>query len=194
MNYIENNNQNIERLNNNSLYQNEINNLNLKFQKLTEVSKANENLIHKILNENKNLKVKNKSLEKMVNDINIKTQKEDIYDSGNMINMNDNVFNNNIDNENTMNQIYNKNQKMISLENKANKLNDYYMKHKIQPCSYYPDEELMYNNMYNRDIYEKNGEEIDNNIISMPPRYLENLDCTEDYCNSNCLDEEDECI
>ena len=145
---LKNNNfNNIDIKGNFEKYMNEINSLNLKIKKLSELFKKNENLLKQITDENKELKLRNEQLENILNSINNPnnanaSKKNNLNNVGN-INNNKNYYPqsnnemqedkskmelkdiinlNNIKNDNLINEFYNKNLQMNTLENEANKL------------------------------------------------------------------------
>ena len=145
---LKNNNfNNIDIKGNFEKYMNEINSLNLKIKKLSELFKKNENLLKQITDENKELKLRNEQLENILNSINnpnnANVPKKN--NSNNVVNINNNknyypqsssemqedkskmelkdIINlNNIKNDNLIKEFYNKNLQMNTLENEANKL------------------------------------------------------------------------
>ena len=160
INFVE---QNLKKNNLNNLdikgnfekYMNEINSLNLKIKKLSELFKKNENLLKQITDENKELKLRNEELENILNSIN-KPNNSNASKTNNLnnvgnINNNFNTNNSNsnnycppfssemqenksnielkdimnlnkIKNDNLINEFYNKNMQMNTLEDEANKL------------------------------------------------------------------------
>ena len=167
INYIENNmknNRGNNIRNNFDNYMKEINDLNNKIKRLSELFKKNENLLKQITDENRELKQKNIQLQNIINSMKRSPQinNKKINDNknnlnNNNINNNDNLWkvsngyhyntvspnNNNFNtennkknmlelkdlislhqtkNDNLMNEFYNKDQQITSLENEANKL------------------------------------------------------------------------
>ena len=97
INYIENNMKNNKGINNNNIkknfdnYMKEINDLNIKIKKLSELFNKNENLLKQITDENTELKQRNIQLEKIIESMN-----------GDINNENNNDINNN----NTINNLW----------------------------------------------------------------------------------------
>ena len=145
---LKNNNfNNIDIKGNFDKYKNEINSLNLKIKKLSELFKKNENLLKQITDENKELKLRNEELENILNSLN-KPNNSNASKTNNLNNIgnsnnNKNYYSsssrempqdkskmelkdiinlNKIKNDNLINEFYNKNLQMNSLENEANKL------------------------------------------------------------------------
>ena len=164
INYIENNmknNRGNNIINNFDNYMKEINDLNNKIKRLSELFKKNENLLKQITDENRELKQKNIQLQNLINSMKKSPQinNKKINENKNSLNNNnnDNLWkvsdgyhyntvspnNNNFNtknnkknmlelkdlislhqtkNDNLMNEFYNKDQQITSLENEANKL------------------------------------------------------------------------
>ena len=164
INYIENNmknNRGNNIINNFDNYMKEINDLNNKIKRLSELFKKNENLLKQITDENRELKRKNIELQNLINSMKKSPQinNKKINENKNSLNNNnnDNLWkvsdgyhyntvrpnNNNFNtennkknmlelkdlislhqtkNDNLMNEFYNKDQQITSLENEANKL------------------------------------------------------------------------
>ncbi len=220
INYIENNmknNRGNNIINNFDNYMKEINGLNNKIKRLSELFKKNENLLKQITDENRELKQKNIQLQNLINSMkkSPKINNKKINENKNSLNNNnnDNLWkvsdgyhynivspnNNNFNtennkknmlelkdlislhqtkNDNLMNEFYNKDQQITSLENEANKL--------IQE-NYAGNNINIINNSKNNNL---NNNNFNNKIISNQMYTFKNENEDNNYGDENYVQEE----